>query len=146
MSQFAAYLTIFTIVKHLYYRPLVVKVLDRKTFIVQATRSQSFKLYLNVNFLTSVLDILWQLETVVFLYWCLICDVLLKWGAILHMSSVDMLQSGQNCFCQFTNQGPFSQHFLFFLTYVWAQQVRVLEYKRPERPACDKTKADCVNL
>jgi len=28
MSQFAAYLTIFTIVKHLYYRPLVVKVLS----------------------------------------------------------------------------------------------------------------------
>ncbi len=40
---------------------------------------QSYNLYLNVvNFLTPVLNrYLWQLKTVVFLHWCLICALLL---------------------------------------------------------------------
>jgi hypothetical protein len=44
---------------------------------LETSRGQSYNLYLNVvYFLTPVLiRLLWQLKTVVFLHWCLICGV-----------------------------------------------------------------------
>ncbi len=34
--------------------------------------------------------------------------------------------------------GPYSQNFIFFITYEWAQQARALDYTMPERLANDK--------
>ncbi len=31
------------------------------------------------------------------------------------------------------NQVPYSQHFIFLVTYVWAQKARASEYTRPEQ-------------
>ncbi len=49
---------------------------------LETSRGQSSFLYLNVvHFSTPVLiSNLWQLKTVAFLHWCLICPVLLKEG------------------------------------------------------------------
>jgi hypothetical protein len=35
------------------------------------------------------------------------------------------------------NQGAYSQHFIFFVTYEWAQQHRAFHHSRPETLATD---------
>jgi hypothetical protein len=37
------------------------------------------------------------------------------------------------------NLGPYSQYFIFFITYEWAQQARALHYTRLKRLPSDKT-------
>jgi hypothetical protein len=32
--------------------------------------------------------------------------------------------------CEYNPKGPYSQHFIFFITYEWAQKTRVLHYIR----------------
>jgi hypothetical protein len=39
----------------------------------------------------------------------------------------------------FRNQGPYSQYFIFFLTYEWAQQAWALYYNWLKRLPSDKT-------
>jgi hypothetical protein len=45
-----------------------------------------------------------------------------------------------------TPKVPYSQHFIFFVTYECAQQVEVLHYNRLERLDTDKNLANLVNL
>ncbi len=40
------------------------------------------------------------------------------------------------------DQGQYSQHFIFIVTYVWAQNARLLEFNRLERLARD----NCYSL
>jgi hypothetical protein len=53
--------------------------------------------------------------------------------------ATSLLHCRFNCAVKvFAVHGPYSQHFLFFLTYDWPPKARVLHYTRLQRAAIDK--------